>query len=1314
MAKNMYSNPHQLALGLLLGLSCQAGWAQSPAGKALLEQGIYWQAQGNNDRAAEAWKKLLRLQPDEPRALYGLGQVELSLKRGAGATEMLNRLRALDPNGAYAALLAQDIGLKTGDGPKMLDKARLLFESREYDKALEQYQLVLGARDPVGDIGLEYYRVVAELPSGWKQARSGLERLARQAPNDAQIEMNLAFLLARGEEPRQETRVEGIERLARVALVPSVSGYATESWKMALTWLGVTKPDHLALFDTYLKLHPDDAEVRDLRAIAVKKLQAIAKSLEPGQLNPLIAGGLKALSLGELLQAESQFQSRLKTHAKDPDALGGLGLVRMQQNRWDESLALLTQAAQQKNGSNWSKSLLTARYQVLIEQGTTAQREGDNLQARSLLQQAIRLDPKQNGAVLALAALQFEAGEIDTAEKTYRQVLAKNNAEVDALRGLANLLAAGDKIDEARKLIDRLTPEQVGGPAEMSRLRATVASGVAKAALRRGDVVLAQATLEKALAQDRDNPWIRWELAQLYTQQGRNSEARGLIDGLLASQPNNPVALFASASFAANRGQWRTALARLDQITPADRTADMATLQKRSWLQHQAALAVSLARQGRKAEAQALLEQAEPLTGGNRDLLGVLAEAYVDAGAPNRGLSLLRQVMARSSQPAAADSLLYASLLLKTQQDVECRGVLQELANKTLTASERKRLEDLTFFHTLRQVDLLRERGELAEGRTLLAPMLAQRPEDPLVNAVLVRMTAAAGDKRRALELARQLVTKHPENLEIQLSSAQLATQFKDVELANSALNTALALAPDDAEVLAAAARLYRAQGKSAQAATLFERAIALQNAPAPGHDAILAAANSVEANPADLLNDSQATLSLRAASLQSTPTRPLEYWRQELAQGKSGLVQVANTAPTSSTASTGSTATTAASKREVESGAVTAATAANLAAAKRADDLLAAAPPPGPNMYKELDEIRQARSPELQAAAYSRQRNGAAGSSQLQQTTVPVELRFPVGEGKVGLQLTAVTLNAGTASAAAVGSATADMPATQTAKGVGAAVSYSREGLTVDAGMTPAGFIFKDVTAGIKVNGALKDDGSLAYRVNLSRRPVTDSLLSFAGARDAASGKTWGGVMASGARLDLTQALNGYGVTGTAAWHNLSGHDVASNGRSELGLGTYFNLLSKADKQISTGLNFSSLAYQKNLGDFGYGQGGYFSPQRYHSLTVPLNWSQRSGAVNFLLQGSLGYQQFSQDIAGTALTGASSQSSSGLAYRVATSAQFQLAPQWLLDANLESDNSASGSFRQWGAGLNLRYSFHPSSQAQPLLFNPSVAPYGQ
>ena len=1258
MARNMYRRKRELALGIVLGLGAQTGWAQSAAEKALLGQGLHWQAQGNPDRAAEVWKKLLRMKPDQPQALYGLAQVEINLKRNAGATEILARLRGLDPKGRYTLQLAQDIALNTGDAPKTLERARLLNESGETDKAIEQYQLALGGSEPVGDIGLEYYRCLSKSATGWGAARTGFERLAKTAPSDPLIELNLAFLLARGEEPRWETRVEGIERLARVAMVPAVRGFATESWKMALGWLGVTRPDMLGLFDAYLKRHPNDAEVRELRASAVKKLGAQAKAAQP---NPQISAGLKALHQGDAAQAESEYLARLKSSPRDPDALGGLGLVRMQQNRWDEALALLTQATQQGNGNNWNKALQAVRYQTLVERGLTAQREGDMARARSLLQQAIALDPKQNGALLALAALQFAAGEVDAAEGSYRQALARNASDADALRGLVGLLAGADKLDEARSLLQRLTPEQLGGVDEMNRLRAAVANGASRAALRRGDVALAQATLEKAMGQDRDNPWIRWELAQLYVQQGRSSEARGLIDGLLASQPDNPVALYASAHLAADRGQWAVALETLDRIARKDRNADIAALQRRSWLQHQGARAVSLARQGRKAEALALLEQAAPVAAGKREMIGLLAEAYADAGSPNRGLALLRQLMAASSQPLVADLLQYAGLLLKTQQDVECAGILKELAGKKLSANERKTLEDLGFFLALRQVDLLRERKELAAARELLAPMLAQRPEDPLANAALARWTVASGDRRRGLELARSLSGRFPDNATVQLSVAQLATQFKDTELASTALKAALALTPEDAELVASAARLALAQGKSAQAAALFERAIALQNAPAPKPTGLVLAAAS--GYTPDALTQSAG---LQGAPMSSTTTRPGDYFPQALSA----------VAPAWTVAATAN----------------------------------APAEPPPPkgaprSLSSELDAIREARSPQALAGVQSRKRNGKSGSSALQQTELPLEVHLPLGEGRLKLQLNAIKLDAGKAPTGAA--------RTSTASGMAGSLAYTEAGFAADLGQTAAGFLKKNFTGGIRAAGALLDDGTWTYRVNLSRRPVTDSLLSYAGARDSATGRVWGGVTATGARLDLGKDMGGFGLVGNASWHTLRGREVASNGRTELGFGGYLDLVNRSDSKLSTGLNFSALGYQKNLSEFSLGQGGYFSPQRYGALTVPLNWAQRSGSTSYQLQASLGYQQFSQDAPGGAATPAEP-SSSGLAYKLAASAQYQMAPQWLLDASVQSDNTASGSYRQWGAGLNLRYSFYPSSQAAALPLVSYGPAYGQ
>ena len=1230
MAKLMF--PSKLAIGLIVGASCQAGNVHAAANKALLDQGLFWQTQGNNDRAAEAWKKLLRLEPDEPRALYGLAQVEINQKRSPA--DLLARLQAQDPNGPYVALLEQDINLRTGEGPKALEKARLLYESHEVEQALEQFQLALRGKEPQGAIALEYYLMLSQSASGFKAARSGLERLAKASPSDAQIEMHLAFLLARGEAPKLQTRIEGIERLARVAQIPSVSGFATESWKMALGWLNVTRAESLGLFDNFLKLHPDDAEVREMRNVWAKKLQAQAKSAEPPPLNPQIAAGLKALKQGDLEQAEGEYQARLKTSPNDADALGGLGVVRLQQYRLEESQALLIRATQHKKGAGWAPTLKAASYQLLIEQALAAQRDADFKNAISLLQQAIKLDPKQSSADLALGAMQFESGQLEAAEISYRELLARLENNVAGMRGLALVLAAADKSEEARSIVKRLSADQVGGIEEMKRLRSSVVSGLAKAALRRGDLALARSTLEEAMAQDRDNPWIRWELADLYAKQGRASEARGLIEGLLASQPDNPVALFASASFAASNGQFRSALTTLDRIASKDRSADMAKLQRRSWLQYQAALALELTGQNRRPEALALLAQAESLTGANRDLVGLLAEAYVDAGAPNRGLAMLRLQIARSNQPLPADLLQYAGLLLKTQQDVECAGVLKDLGKRSLTPDLRQRLDDLSFLHELRQVDLLRERGALVAANDKLLPLLRQRPADPWASAAQARWFAASGERQKALDLSGQLAEKYPDKVEFQLAAAQLATQFKQPEQADKAIKTALALAPEDSELLAKAARLYQAVGKSTQAAALFEKAIALQNASPSKPAAVLVAAASVD--------NQDAGASAWPAWLPTTqlpPTRPGDY------------LPSAQPAPVLLVAAVSESAAPAKSR----------------------------------SLNQELNAIKQAHSPELRVGAQTLQRSGNAGSSQLKLSELPVELRYPVGEGTVMLQLTPVALNTG-----ALG---------DKAHGLARSIGYQTDGLSADLGQTPVGFTVHHVSGGLKFNGSLGASDSLTYRVNLSSRPVTDSLQSYAGLVDPLTGQSYGGVMARGLRLELSKDLGGYGFTGAAARHSLRGEQVASNRRSEINLGGYVDLQRRSDSQFSSGLNFTSLAYQKNLSDFGVSQGGYFSPQRYNAITVPLNWSLRTGRVSYKLEGALGYQKFRQDGALDA-TGlpTPSQSNSGLAYKLAASAIAQIAPQWYLDANLQSDNSARGSYHQWAAGLTLRYSFYTLS----------------
>lgn len=82
---------HQtLAMGLLASLMAPVAWAQTGAEQTLLDQGQYWQERGDTERAGEAWQKLLRINPQNAQALYGMALVELNARRPEGAQRYLN------------------------------------------------------------------------------------------------------------------------------------------------------------------------------------------------------------------------------------------------------------------------------------------------------------------------------------------------------------------------------------------------------------------------------------------------------------------------------------------------------------------------------------------------------------------------------------------------------------------------------------------------------------------------------------------------------------------------------------------------------------------------------------------------------------------------------------------------------------------------------------------------------------------------------------------------------------------------------------------------------------------------------------------------------------------------------------------------------------------------------------------------------------------------------------------------------------------------------------------------------------------------
>lgn len=1460
-----------VVVGLLAALIHSGAWAQSDPVKVLVEQGRYWQSRGNGERAAEAWQKLLKLAPNHPEALYGMGNVELDAGRTEQARSYLAQLKRTHPDSPLIARLEQAINL--GGSSRVLQRARELARSGQTSEALATYQTALGGKAPEGPLALEYYQTLGGTPQGWDEARRGLEKLASESPNDPHIALALAQHLTY----REATRREGIQRLAELAKRPDVGKAAADSWRKALAWSG-TRPADAPLYRAYLEAYPDDVDVRT-KLDEIERQQRATRQAATVSADPLrqrAAAGFQALDAGDLLKAENDFQAVLAARPGDGDALGGLGIVRLRQEKFAQAKDLLERASRQGSASRWRSALNSATYWSLLEQARGARASGALDNARRSLEQAIKLDPNEPTAQNELGDVLAESGQLDAAEAAYRRVLARQPDNPDALRGLVGVMAQNNKPDQALALVEKLTPQQQEKIGELGRLRAAQAVGAAKAAAQRGDDAGARVALEDALLNDPNSPWIRLDLARLYMKMGAYNDARGVMDGLLISNPDLPEAQYASALLASEMQDWRGALYTLDNIPPPNRTREMAALQKRAWVHVQAADAGELARQGRRQEAANLLVQAEPYAEQDSELLGAIALAYTDIGDTGRALHMMRQLLARTARPDVGLRLQYASILLRTRQDVELAGVLRQLQAEPMSTTERKSYDDIRMAYIVRQADALRSAGDLVAAYDTLAPVLAERPDDPQVVGALARMYADARDYPQALNLYNRLLEKDPRNLDTMVAAATMAISAKEYDYAENVIDNALRLAPQNPEVLTAAGRLYRAQGKSTKASEYFAAAVEAENrlrgaapayaaagqpgmaaarpanpfvglpgqrsqstlaaqpvalpqpygaAPAPavaaGGYAPAYPASTAYAAPAPAYGGPQAYVPPPAGA-HRFPAQPAQVGAApvydpygatvagERAPTPSNYLPTAKATPAPTTAQNaplaagqrsdsgpaGRTSTASANRggatsarpgslpsraTPVEPQAPAAATypgpAPYAATAPASSYVPAPAQPAAPGYgyaapayaaapfaqngmpanqaqvapvrpwdpaaaqasrprtaLDELNEIRQARSPAATVGGTIRNRDGEEGLGQLTDIQAPVEYRFPAGDGKLALRATPVSLDAGTpgssydassrfgggpAAALQQASGATGSAGSQSQSGVGLAIAYESERIQADLGTTPLGFRYTDINAGLKFKGPISNE--LSYAIDLSRRPVTESLLSFAGARDARTGQAWGGVSATGGRVDLTWDNGDYGIYGYGSFHSLTGTNVASNTRLEGGGGLYWRLVRSPNSELTAGVNFTGISYDKNLRYFTYGHGGYFSPQQFFSASVPVSWSQRSGKLSYQIKGSLGVQRFKEDSApyfptNGALQSAAEQAAidaaafgltssangaiypgqtkTGLGYSLAAAMEYQIAPQLTLGGQLAMDNARD--YRQLMGGIYLRYAFEP------------------
>jgi len=1409
-------------LGLLAAVCASSpARAQADAGAALVEQGNYWQAQGRADLAEESWRKLLRVDPQSADAMYGMAQVELSRGNAEPARSWISRLRAAHPNDSRIARLTQQ-AQQPGQG-STLQRARAAARAGRNAEAVELYRSQFDNRPPPEALALEYYQVLGGTPQGADEARKGIEQLVKEHPDNASYRLALAQLRTYSE----PTRREGIRSLVELARQPTVGTAARASWRQALIWLDARAAD-IPLYQDYLASNPNDAAVSArLETLTTGKATAAASPGVP------LGEGFKALDRGDPATAEQRFQQALRAKADDPEALGGLGLVRLRQERFGEAQELLERAARGAGGSKWNSALNSATYWSLVGQARTAREKNDARGAQALLERAVRIDPRESVGQVALADLRAAAGELPQAEQGYKRVLESKPSDTQALRGLIAVYGRQGRADEALALARQLTPEQARQLGGLRDIQVEQARAKARQQADAGDAAGAQRTLEDAMLAAPDSPWVRLDLANIYRRQGLTAEARGVMEGLLMSQPDMPDALYASALLASETGDAAGGIQYLERIPAASRTRDMAALQRRLWAQSQAQRAQALARQGQVDAARQVLGQAEAALSSDMpaELWGQLAGAYAEIGDAPRALAMSRQLLARSPNPGIGDRLLYASVLLKTKQDVELSAVLRQLQPAGMTAAQRSDFDSLRIAFALRQTDALREAGNLEAAYNAMAPVLAERPDDPRAMAALARLYSAARDETQALALYQRVLQRNPTDLDTLLAAAASASALRQHSEAENYVMAALKQAPDQSRVLAAAGRVYRNAGDSRKAEQYLRAAVETDSRVATGFAPGAAPGGLPPANPfAGMTGGAPGTAGpaaypaaggnpfaqtrMQPVAYAAAPAYPPTYPAAPPVYPANPAYPVAGAAPAAyppgalpwsagtppAAASNKSRRTAAAARNTPQASAYIAAPVQPypVAGVQPVAPVYAQAPQAGgypqaypqqayPQSYPygqaggiaplpvpgtggsgwnaplraaapadpvaaELRELQAQRSISLTAGTVYRNRAGEAGLSQLSDFQIPIEARFPVGEGKIVVGVTPTVLDAGTPSAdyptgsrfgggpgaAITGLQNGTGAGQQNASGVGLSVGYEGKNFGASIGTTPLGFPETNVIGNVSYAGSFGD--SWNAKVDVSRRAVTDSLLSFAGAKDQRTNERWGGVVATGVRGDLGYDDGTYGVYGYAAMHGITGKNVASNSRFETGGGAYLHLISNPNSKLTLGMNLGLMGYDKNLSYYTFGQGGYFSPQSFVSVAFPVDWSGRSDRLSWRLNASLGVQSFTQkespyfptdsrrggDAASAAAYAASlglgnapftgmypKTSKTGLAYNLAAILEYQLAPKMFLGGSIGLNNAQN--YRQLTGGLYLRYVFDGASSLgvpSGTTLRPLVSPY--
>jgi Tfp pilus assembly protein PilF len=242
--------------------------------------------------------------------------------------------------------------------------------------------------------------------------------------------------------------------------------------------------------------------------------------------------------------------------------------------------------------------------------------------------------------------------------------------------------------------------------------------------------------------------------------------------------------------------------------------------------------------------------------------------------------------------------------------------------------------------------------------------------------------------------------------------------------------------------------------------------------------------------------------------------------------------------------------------------------------------------------------------------------------------------------ERRVWMQADAVSIDAGKLSpafdaAAELGSIRAAGPTAQrrytndAQSGVALGVGYVTDNFAADIGTTPLGFELHQAVGGVEWRPDLPE---ISVSIGLSRRALRSSVLSYGGMRDPISGKRWGAAVQTGPYADAGIYRERYSIAGALRFSEITGEHIPDNKFFGARAGGNWTFFAEPYAHASLGLAINYWQYDHNLQNYTLGSGGYYSPQSYVSVTLPLEVWGEYRDWSYRLRGSIAHSQSKTD----------------------------------------------------------------------------------